>query len=588
MSQDKQEKEPRRLESIGQYKDEIIINEKYLVEKCIGRGNFGDVYKGKVMDSGEIVAMKVINMESTDEELELLYLEMNLLRDMRSPFITQVYDTCLQDVLMCIIMEFCGGGSCVDLLRTYKKLDETAISFIMKDTLKGLQYLHNNNLIHRDIKAANILLTEKGEAKLADFGVSGKISSNAKRLTFVGTPYWMAPEILQRQESGYDVKVDIWSLGITAIELCTGNPPHSKEDPMEVLLSIPNRPAPLLTSTKHSRGIREFINNCLHKEPKERPTAAQLLRFRFIHKSKFKYNPLPELVRVKIEKSKNDAWFKKRPKYHLNFNESQFGPSVQWDIDPTVAVSKNPGQKLYPAVKSSSPIYHQDDPDSGNHDFSSPEKNQDTPSTSPEFDLYTNPTPVTYANANVNANSNAISNHSTSVKTNNDISNHSTSVKTNNDISNHSTSVKTNDGISNHSTSVNTNNGKENDHNELSNIENVPPKISSPLLTEKDDLDDADDDDEEESCGPVITDNLGSNNVQTAQQRVPNSNSNIGKASFEAVVNVLTTLKTETTTFGENGEVNQLYAAFVVAEQRFPGFCHAFIYGLGQNSQAHI
>ncbi|GME81040.1 unnamed protein product [Ambrosiozyma monospora] len=542
MSQDKQEKEPRRLEPIGEHKDEIIVNEKYLVEKCIGRGNFGDVYKGKVMDTGETVAVKVINMESTDEELELLYLEMNLLRDMRSPFITRVYDTCLQDVLMCIVMEFCGGGSCVDLIRTYKKIDETAISFIMKDTLRGLQYLHDNNLIHRDIKAANILLTEKGEAKLADFGVSGKYSSNAKRLTFVGTPYWMAPEILQRHECGYDLKVDIWSLGITAIELCTGNPPHSKEDPMEVLLSIPKRPAPLLTSPKHSRGIREFINDCLHKDPKERPTAAQLLKFRFIHKSRFKYNPLPELVRVKIEKSKNDAWFKKRPKYHLNFNEPQFGPSVEWDIDPTIVVRKNSTQKLYPAVQSSSPFYQQDEPDSGNHDFSSPEKNQDTPSTSPELDSYTNPTPVTYPNVNANINSN---------------------------------------DISNYSTNVNTNNGKENGPNEKSNIENVPPKISSPLLTQEDHLDGDDD----ESCVPAVTNNQRYNNDQTAQQRDPSSNSRLGNASFNAVVNVLTTLKTETAIYGDNGEVDQLYAAFVVAEQRFPGFCHAFIYGLGQNSE---
>lgn len=231
-----------------------------------------------------MVAVKIINLEETQDDIDVLAQEIYFLSELRAPFVTTYYKTYVEDVSMWIVMEFCGGGSCADLLKHLPehRLPENKVAYIIREVLYGLEYLHSQRKIHRDVKAANILLTDEGEVKLGDFGVSGQIMATLKRNTFVGTPYWMAPEIIAR-DNGYDEKADIWSLGITAMELLTGQPPYAKYDPMKVLMNIPLRKPPRLQG-RFTSSARDFIALCLTKDPALRPTASDLLSHKFLNR----------------------------------------------------------------------------------------------------------------------------------------------------------------------------------------------------------------------------------------------------------------------------------------------------------------
>uniref|UniRef100_A0A671Y515 non-specific serine/threonine protein kinase n=1 Tax=Sparus aurata TaxID=8175 RepID=A0A671Y515_SPAAU len=263
-----------------------------LVE-VVGNGTYGQVYKGRHVKTGQLAAIKV--MEVTEEEEEEIKLEINMLKSYsHHRNIATYYGAFIkkgpagQDHQLWLVMEYCGAGSVTDLVKKTKGncLKEDWIAYICREVLRGLSHLHSHHVIHRDIKGQNVLLTENAEVKLVDFGVSAQLDKTiGRRNTFIGTPYWMAPEVIacdENPEATYDYRSDLWSLGITALEMAEGAPPLCDMHPMRALFLIPRNPPPKLKSKKWSKRFLSFVDRCLVKNHLHRPATDALLRHAFI------------------------------------------------------------------------------------------------------------------------------------------------------------------------------------------------------------------------------------------------------------------------------------------------------------------
>lgn len=306
----------------------VAMANKYCLEKCIGRGSFGDVYKAVSKHSGRPVAIKVVNLEQTLDEMHFLVQEIQFLSLMRSPYVVRYLKSFIEGTSMWIVMEFCGAGSVADMLRRFKKFDEGITARVIKYVVHGLAYLHEQKIVHRDVKLANVLIAADGTIKLADFGVSGNITvTQARKSTFVGTPYWMAPEVIIRSKLGYNEKADIWLTGITAIELINGEPPLSQHDPMKMVFQIPILEPPLLTGNKYSVELKSFVWQCLVKNPQKRSSSKQLMQHKFLSLAATKEDFCKLL---KKRKSGILGRYRNKPGNIISNKDPQ--PSIQWNF----------------------------------------------------------------------------------------------------------------------------------------------------------------------------------------------------------------------------------------------------------------
>ncbi|XP_065114498.1 TRAF2 and NCK interacting kinase b isoform X5 [Paramisgurnus dabryanus] len=321
-----------------------------LVE-LVGNGTYGQVYKGRHVKTGQLAAIKV--MDVTGDEEEEIKAEINMLKKYsHHRNIATYYGAFIKknppgvDDQLWLVMEFCGAGSVTDLIKNTKgnSLKEEWTAYICREILRGLTHLHQHKVIHRDIKGQNVLLTENAEVKLVDFGVSAQLDRTVgRRNTFIGTPYWMAPEVIacdENPDATYDFKSDLWSLGITAIEMAEGAPPLCDMHPMRALFLIPRNPAPRLKSKKWSKKFQSFIESCLLKNHNQRPSTEQLMKHPFI-----KDLPNERQVRIQlkdhIDRTKKKRGERDETEYEYSGSEEE---EEERDIGEPSSIINIPGE----------------------------------------------------------------------------------------------------------------------------------------------------------------------------------------------------------------------------------------------------
>ncbi|CAN1343898.1 Serine/threonine-protein kinase fray2 [Linum perenne] len=268
--------------------------ENYVLYEEIGQGVSATVHRALCVPFDEIVAIKILDFERDNVDLANISREVQTMILVDHSNVLKSHCSFVSDHNLWVVMPFMAGGSCLHILKAAfpEGFEEVVIATILREVLKGLEYLHHHGCIHRDVKAGNILIDERGSIKLGDLGVSAYLfgSGDRQRMrnTFVGTPCWMAPEVME-QLHGYDVRADIWSFGITALELAHGHAPFSKYPPMKVLLmTLQNAPPGLdyERDKKFSKSFKQMIASCLVKDPSKRPTAKKLLKHSFFKQAR--------------------------------------------------------------------------------------------------------------------------------------------------------------------------------------------------------------------------------------------------------------------------------------------------------------
>ncbi|XP_067319327.1 mitogen-activated protein kinase kinase kinase kinase 3 isoform X1 [Anolis sagrei] len=326
----------------------------------IGSGTYGDVYKARNVNSSELAAIKVIKLEP-GEDFAVVQQEIIMMKDCKHPNIVAYFGSYLRRDKLWICMEFCGGGSLQDIYHVTGPLLELQIAYVSRETLQGLYYLHSKGKMHRDIKGANILLTDNGHVKLADFGVAAQITATiAKRKSFIGTPYWMAPEVAAvERKGGYNQLCDLWAVGITAIELAELQPPMFDLHPMRALFLMTKsnfQPPKLKDKMKWSNSFHHFVKMALTKNPKKRPTAEKLLQHPFVtqplnrtlaielldkmnnpdHSTYHDFDdddPEPLLVLHRIHSTSRNVR-EEKTRSEINFGQVKFDPPLRKETEP--------------------------------------------------------------------------------------------------------------------------------------------------------------------------------------------------------------------------------------------------------------